>query len=74
MKNGQVLLSATLTIDSNSNAATDVVKRLRSELDPVSKAALVGGFTAIELDIHDASKRDNKVIIPIVLLRWQMLS
>jgi RND superfamily putative drug exporter len=68
VKNGQVLLSATLTIDSNSNAATDVVKRLRTEVDPVSKAALVGGFTAIELDIHDASKRDNKVIIPIVLL------
>jgi RND superfamily putative drug exporter len=68
VKNGQVLLSATLTIDSNSNAATGVVKRLRSELDPVSKDALVGGFTAIELDIHDASKRDNKVIIPIVLL------
>jgi RND superfamily putative drug exporter len=68
VRNGQVLLSATLTIDSNSNKATEVVKRLRTELDPVSKAALVGGFTAIELDIHDASKRDNKVIIPIVLL------
>jgi RND superfamily putative drug exporter len=68
VKNSQVLLSATLTIDTNSNAATAVVKRLRRELDPVSKAALVGGFTAIELDIHDASKRDNKVIIPIVLL------
>lgn len=68
VKNGQVLLAAVLSVDSDSSAASDVVTRLRSGLDSVSKDALVGGFSAIQLDIHDASKRDNKVIIPIVLV------
>jgi RND superfamily putative drug exporter len=68
VKNGQVLLSATLKIDTNTSAATQVVKRLRTEVDAVGKDVLIGGFTAIELDIRNASKRDNKVIIPIVLL------
>ncbi len=68
VREGQVLLEATLGVDSESSAARDVVTALRSAVDPVSKDALVGGFSAIVLDIHDASKRDNKVIIPIVLV------
>jgi RND superfamily putative drug exporter len=68
VREGKVLLEATLGVDSESSAAREVVTALRSALDPVSKDALVGGFSAIELDIHDASKRDNKVIIPIVLV------
>ena len=65
---GIVLLNGTLAVPADSDAAKDVVRRLRADLDRASPQALVGGFTAIDLDIRDASKRDNKVIIPIVLV------
>ncbi|MCU1599294.1 MAG: MmpL protein [Frankiales bacterium] len=68
VRGGDVLLVATLAVDANSNEALDVVKRIRSEIDGASKAVLVGGFPAIRLDIHESSKRDNRLIIPIVLL------
>ncbi|MCU1596097.1 MAG: MmpL protein [Frankiales bacterium] len=68
VKDGKVLIEAILAVDSTGGQARDVVKALRSNLDTVSKDALVGGFTAIDSDIHDAAKRDNKVILPIVLL------
>jgi RND superfamily putative drug exporter len=68
VRNGKVLIEATLSIESTSPHARDVVQALRKDLDKASKQAIVGGFSAIELDIHEASKRDNRVIIPIVLV------
>ena len=64
----RVLVEAVLAVSPDSDRATEVVKDLRVRLDAVSKDALVGGFTAIDLDIKDASRRDNRVIIPLVLL------
>jgi RND superfamily putative drug exporter len=65
---GQVLVEATLSVPGDSTEAERVVQRLRAQLDTVSKDVLVGGFTAINSDIIDASKRDNRVIIPLVLV------
>ncbi len=65
---GQSLLSATLVDAGDSRAAERTVERLRASLDAVSTDALVGGNTAISLDIERASKRDRMLIIPLVLL------
>jgi RND superfamily putative drug exporter len=64
---GKVLVQATLTIPADSPDATKVVQHLRTELDKVSPEILVGGNTAINLDVLDASKRDLRVIIPSIL-------
>ncbi|WP_328334558.1 MMPL family transporter [Kribbella sp. NBC_00382] len=64
---GKVLIQATLKVAADSPDATKVVKHLRTELDTVSPDILVGGNTAINLDVMDASNRDLKVIIPTIL-------
>jgi RND superfamily putative drug exporter len=64
---GKVLVQATLKVPADSPNATKVVKHLRSELDKVSPDILVGGNTAINLDVLDASQRDLRVIIPSIL-------
>ncbi|MEV5967990.1 MMPL family transporter [Kribbella sp. NPDC051952] len=64
---GKVLVQATLKVPADSPEATKVVEHLRSELDKVSPDILVGGNTAINLDVLDASKRDLRVIIPSIL-------
>jgi RND superfamily putative drug exporter len=65
---GEVLVNAVLAVQPDSEDAARIVQSLRQDLDRVSKDALVGGFTAIDLDIQEASRRDNKVIIPLVLM------
>src|SRR5215213_3847444 len=63
------LIEADLTDPADSDAAYDTVRSLRTELDDVGDGeALVGGNTAINLDVQTASQRDNKVIIPLVML------
>ncbi len=64
---GQVLIQATLTAPADSPAASDVVQRLRADLDAVSPRVLVGGNTAVNLDVRNAANRDLRVIIPAVL-------
>ncbi len=64
---GKVLVQATLEVAADSPEATKVVKQLRTELDSVSPGILVGGTTAINLDVLDASNRDLRVIIPAIL-------
>jgi RND superfamily putative drug exporter len=64
---GKVLVQATLKVAADSPAATKVVKHLRTELDTVSPDILVGGNTAINLDVNNSSNRDLRVIIPAIL-------
>ena len=67
--NGLVQLDATLKDPADSAAAQETVVALREAVHAVPGAdALVGGFTAINLDTQEASQRDRRVIIPIVLL------
>lgn len=65
---GYALLAATLTEPGDSKPAERTVTRLRQALDQVSTDAIIGGNTAISLDIEEASKRDRILIIPIVLV------
>jgi RND superfamily putative drug exporter len=66
--NDRVQIQATLSDPADSSAAEDTVSRLREAVHPVSGAdALVGGFSAVNLDTRIASDRDRNVIIPVVL-------
>ncbi|MGY0235831.1 MMPL family transporter [Longispora urticae] len=65
---GLVRIDATLTDPADSDAAAETVRRLREAVHAVPDAsAVVGGFTAVQLDTRAASRRDLTVIIPLVL-------
>ena len=68
-RNGYTYLEGTLTDGPDSTAAQHTVDRVRGAVHQVPGAdAKVGGSTAVQLDVRRASARDNKVIIPVVLL------
>lgn len=64
---GNVLVQATLTPAADSPAAEVVVETLRDSLDTVGPGVLVGGSTAVNFDVRQASQRDLRVIIPAIL-------
>ena len=65
----RVYFEATIEEDISSTAAFDIVEATRDAVHDVSGAdALVGGGSAFYLDTKIASIRDNKVIIPLVLV------
>ncbi len=64
---GRVQIEAVLTPAADSPAAEEVVRTLRSALDQVGPDVLVGGSTAINFDVREASNRDLRVIIPVIL-------
>ncbi|MEO6145404.1 MAG: MMPL family transporter [Dermatophilaceae bacterium] len=64
---GFVVVQATLTPASDSPAAEAVVEELRGTLDEIGPDLLVGGNTAVNFDVRQASQRDLKVIIPAIL-------
>ncbi|MBA2388772.1 MAG: MMPL family transporter [Geodermatophilaceae bacterium] len=66
---GLVQLNAVLDEPADSRAAVETVRELREVVDDVpGAAALVGGFTATQLDTQDAAARDQSVIIPIITI------
>ncbi|GAB3780540.1 MMPL family transporter [Nocardioides ungokensis] len=66
---GVAYVQATITSDALSQKAFDTVTAARDAVHAVPGAdALVGGYSAISLDVENASGHDNLVIIPIVLL------
>ncbi|MEU4480647.1 MMPL family transporter [Micromonospora sp. NPDC023966] len=66
---GRVQLQATLADPPDSNGAERAIRELRAAVHRVPGGdAVVGGFTAINVDTADASTRDRNVIIPVVLL------
>jgi RND superfamily putative drug exporter len=66
---GHAYLQGTLTSAPDSQAAFDTVDRVRAAVHAVPGAnALVGGNTAITLDISRASAHDRAVIIPVILI------
>ncbi|MFQ1002659.1 MMPL family transporter [Modestobacter sp. SSW1-42] len=65
----RALVEASLTDRFDSEAAYATIERLRAALDDAGDgAALVGGNTALNLDVQDASQRDNVVVIPLIML------
>ncbi len=68
-RNGRTVINAQLTASYDSQPAYDAIKALRAAVHAVPGAhALVGGQAAIQLDTLDASARDSRVIIPLVLV------
>ncbi|MGH3661574.1 MAG: MMPL family transporter [Micromonosporaceae bacterium] len=74
--NGLVLIQATLADSPDSEDAEQTVARLRGAVHDVTGAdAVVGGFTAVNLDTRTALIRDREVIIPAVLaVIWVILA
>jgi putative drug exporter of the RND superfamily len=67
-RDGFAYIQAGLASSPDSQAAYDTVERVRDAVHAVAGAdALVGGNSAVNLDVREASARDNRVIIPIVL-------
>jgi RND superfamily putative drug exporter len=66
--NNTVLLSATLTVSSESDKAKDVVRELRKELHKLDESILVGGNTATQIDSNTAALHDRAIIIPTILV------
>jgi putative drug exporter of the RND superfamily len=65
---GHSYLEGTLTAAPDSQAAYTTIDRVRAAVHAVPGAdALVGGNTAINLDVQRASAHDRNLIIPIVL-------
>jgi len=68
-KNGYVYMQGNLTPAPDSQAAKDVVDHVRANVRTIQGAdAKVGGNTAVTMDTERASQRDDKVIIPLILL------
>ena len=65
---GRVLVRAVLSDPADSAGASQTVGALRAAVDQLGDDVLVGGFTALNVDVQAASKRDRVVIIPLVLL------
>jgi putative drug exporter of the RND superfamily len=66
---GEAYLQGTLAPPPDSAAATKVIEALRGEYQARPElGALVGGSTAVTLDVERAAAHDRDLIIPIVLL------
>jgi RND superfamily putative drug exporter len=66
---GHAYLEGTLTAPPDSQAAYATIDRTRAAVHAVRGAgALVGGNTAISLDVQRAAAHDRNLIIPIVLV------
>src|SRR5215831_5457838 len=65
---GYAYLQDTLTSPPDSQAAYNTIDRVRSRVHVVPGAhALVGGNTAVNLDVNRASAHDNKLLLPLIL-------
>jgi RND superfamily putative drug exporter len=66
---GKTLVNATLKYSYDTTQAYDTVRHLRAAASHIDGAdALVGGQSAVNLDVQDASRHDRALIIPIILL------
>ncbi|MEU4153989.1 MMPL family transporter [Streptomyces sp. NPDC026659] len=69
VRGGDALLLGELDDDPSGPAAMRTVERARAAVHRIEGAnAQVGGNTAIVLDVRDAAARDDRVIIPAVLI------
>ena len=66
---GYAYLQGTLTAPPDSQAGYDTIDRVRAAVHAVPGAdALVGGTTAIGLDVKRASAHDRNIVIPLILV------
>jgi RND superfamily putative drug exporter len=65
---GKELLNVTLSYGPDSSAAVKLIPPLRTLVHGIDPTALVGGTSAVFNDIGSATRHDQKVIIPVILL------
>ncbi|GEA82596.1 MMPL family transporter [Cellulomonas uda] len=65
---GRVRLDVSTDAPSDSRAAQDTVRDVRTAVHDVAPDALVGGAAAETVDSVDAAQRDLRVIVPVVLI------
>ena len=66
---GYAYLQGTLTTPPDSQAGYDTIGRVRAAVHAVPGAgALVGGVTAIGLDVKRASAHDRNIVLPLILV------
>ena len=69
VRGGWVYLQGTLTVPPDGQAAYATIDRVRATVHAVPGAhALVGGNTAVNLDIARAATHDNKLLLPLILV------
>jgi putative drug exporter of the RND superfamily len=68
VREGRVLINATLAYEADSEEAEDTVRELRRALPAADPGAMVGGVTATAVDTNDTAQADFAKILPIVLL------
>ena len=64
----KVILNVTLDAAPDSVEAGNDIPELRRLAKAADSTALVGGTSAVYYDVRQANNRDNRVIIPIILL------
>ena len=69
IREGHAFLQGTLTSGTDSQAAFGTIDKVRAAVHAVPGAqAMVGGNTAVTLDIASAADHDRNLIIPIILV------
>jgi len=69
VKDGYAYVEGTLTSPSDSQAAYRTIDRLRATVHAIPGAdAKVGGGSAVNLDIQNATRHDRNLVVPLVLL------
>ena len=69
VRDGYAYVEGTLTTSADSQASFDTVDRLRSTVHAIPGAdAMVGGGSAVNLDIQRATRHDRNLVVPLVLL------
>ncbi len=66
--NGKAILNVTLDKAPDSVEAGNDIPKIRELAQAADPSALVGGTSAVYHDVREANKRDNRTIIPIILL------
>ena len=65
---GKVVLNATLALNPDSVEAREIIPVIRQAVHAIDPKILVGGSTAVAYDTDVSANRDNRTIIPIVLV------
>jgi RND superfamily putative drug exporter len=61
-------LAASLRLDPNSTEAYDLVPEIRRAARSADPRALIGGTSAVEHDLREASTSDTKLLVPLTLV------
>ncbi|MCX6450216.1 MAG: MMPL family transporter [Actinobacteria bacterium] len=65
---GDVIVNVTLTDSPDSAKAIDNVPAIRTAAHKTDPTSVVGGTSAVYYDIHQATRHDRNLIIPVILL------